>query len=1134
MKKFLTLFSATFLLLLSGSGNAESVDWKAFINPPDDCRPMTWMHIMDNNASKEGMEKDLKALADVGVGGALVFSVSQEMPYGDVIFNSQEYRDILQHGIKVADQLGLKFGVHNCDGWSASGGPWVKVEDSMKQLVWSETVVEGGTVQANLPQPKKRDGFYRDIALVAYPATGQELDQEKNALKRITCSSGEVEAAKLLDGELSTTLNLPMNSKNQRSGWILLEYDKPFTARSVMLEHHHSGAKCKFYSSQDGKDFDLISDFPFSNRPGKNTFTFETSFQEVEARFFKFELTGKRDRDIEVNEIDLNSFKCLPHWQAQAAYSGLSGELNSRIRRSPMEPSDFIPLDQVKVLAPSSLQGDQLKTKLPSGTWRVMRFGFTTRGEVNIPATPAGTGYENDKLNAESLDKHFDAYVGKIIKESGSLAGKSLMYAEIDSFEMGWQTWTDDLDQLFNKEMNYDLLSFLPLLAGRPIGDPDTTEAVLCDYRNFVTDLMTKNYFQRFTDLCHQHGLQSYIEPYGNGPINELQVGGACDIPMGEFWMSRVCIIRSAAHAAHIYGKPVVSSEAFTAWSDNWKGHPYLMKNYGDNAWAQGINEFVFHRFAHQANTHVAPGMTMGSIGSHIDRTQTWWYNAGKAWMKYNQRGSYLLRQGVPVSDVLVFVGDTKGAIASTTSSVRLQPGFNMDSCQSDVLFDRVTVKNGKLVLPEGTSYEVLILKSSEKLHMKTLQRLGELADAGATIIGNKPQQPIGYLEQQEITEEFKALADKLWGDGKKAKNVGKGRIIPGSHFPEDYQSLSLEKDLIIQEIPDAHFAHRRIGTDDVYFVHHRAEEAKRLHCSFRVDGRIPELWYPDTGRIERQLQFTHQEGRTDLAIDLDPCGSVFVVFRDSSANIDPVVSVTPGTGRVILDDENKMRLIATEPGLHKIALASGKSLDVMVEQLQSPIVIDQSWQVEFEGPGLKSDKVETFNTLTDWKDHTRDDLKHFSGTGTYRTDLQVPKKWLKGSKRIYLDLGEVNIAAEVIINGKNAGILWKPPFKIDVTDQVAAGKNRIEIRVTNLWTNRLIGDESLKDTSQYDYRKYITKDPMPRWYVNNEPMPEGPRSTFTTNNFYRNDRTLLPSGLLGPVVLKQEKFQQIEQAVTN
>jgi len=1100
-----------------------------FVNPPDDSRPLTWMHIMDNNASKEGMEKDLKAMADVGVGGVFVFSVSQLMPYGDVAFNSREFRDILLHGVKVADQVGIKFGMHNCDGWSASGGPWVKVEDSMKQLVWSEIVVQGGSVQSPLPQPKMRNGFYRDIALIAYPANQQELDLENTPVK-ITCSSGDEEAAKLLDGELSTTLNLPMNRKNNRTGWVLLEYEKPFTVRSVMLEHHHSGAKGKMFASQDGENFELVTDFPVTLRPGKSTYSLETSFPEVTARYFKFELTGKRDRDIEINEIRLQPFKCLPHWQAQAAYGELSGEINSKIRRSPMDATDFIPKNKVMVLKPNALQGDKLVTQLPKGIWRVMRFGFTTRGEVNQPATPSGVGYENDKLNAETLDKHFDAYVGKLVEESGELAGKSLKYAEIDSYEMGWLTWTDDLDKLFEAEMNYDLLPFFPLLAGRPIGDAETTDAVLCDYRNLVTDLMTKNYFHRFMERCHESGLQSYVEPYGNGPISQLQVGGACDIPMGEFWASRVCIARPAVHAGHIYGKPVISAEAFTAWDDKWKLHPYLLKDYGDNAWAEGINEFVFHRFAHQANTHVAPGMTMGSIGSHIDRTQTWWYNAGKAWMKYIQRGSYLLRQGIPVSDVLVFVGDTKAVIASTTSRVKLPAGFNMDSCQSDVLFDRITVKDGKLVLPEGTSYEVLILNSCDKLHLKTLQRLGELAEAGATIIGNKPKRPIGYVELQEKSAAFKALADQLWGNGKKPNRVGKGRIIPGSYFPEDYQALSLEKDLIVEEIPDANFAHRKIGEDDLYFVYHRDEEAKRLHCSFRVDGRIPELWYPDTGRIERQAQFTQKDGRTNLAIDLDPNGSVFVVFRENSAAIDPVVNVTPASGRVVLNEENKMQLMAKEVGLHNIELASGKNIEIMVKQQQSPIAINQEWKVEFDGPGLKGDKVVTFNTLTDWKDHERDDIKHFSGTGTYRTILPVTQNWLADDKRVFLDLGTVNIAAEVIINGENAGVLWKPPYTIDVTDQVKAGKNRIEIRVTNLWANRLIGDESLEDTSGYEYRKYVTEGPMPRWYVNNEPMPEGPRSTFTTANFYRKDRTLLPSGLLGPVRLVQENRIVLER----
>jgi len=1110
--------------LAAGVANLATAQLKPeqFVNPPADSRPMTWMHMLNGNASKEGLEKDLRSLRDAGVGGALIFSLSYHgIPSGNTDFNSQKFRDVINHGAKVADEIGLKIGLHNCDGWSSSGGPWVTVEESMKHLVWSEIVVKGGAIEAGLPQPETRHGYYRDLAVIAFPATSQELEAAHNP-RKITCSHGDEEARQLFDGDLSNGPTLKFE-RGKRDGWIQFEYEKPFPAQSMRVEMSSGDATCKLLASNDGKNFKEIADTQTKIRPGKKIFGMCAEFAPVDARFYKFVISDPRHRDVRVHEIDLTPYARRDGWMAEACMAKADGAPPRTDAAKKYKPSDFVGMDKVRVLKASDLKANQLSTQLPDGIWRIMRFGYTSTGAKNHPATTAGEGFECDKLNAAALDKHFAAYMGKVVKEAGPLAGKSLLFSEIDSYEMGWQNWTDGFVDIFKKKKGYDLIPYLPLMAGHFIADADSADAICGDFRAVVTGLMTENYFQRFTELCHENGLLSYIEPYGLGPLNKLEIGGRCDIPMGEFWMSKTTILRSAVHAAHVYGKPVISAESFTSWADlNWKGHPYLMKEYGDNAWAEGINEFMFHRFAHQPNIHVAPGMTMGSVGSHIDRTQTWWLNAGKAWNVYNQRGSFLLRQGVPVSDVLAYIGDDQPSGDAGDFTIGLPGGFNLDSCGAEVLRERISVKDGKLVLPEGTSYSVLMLTGCDQLHLDSLKRLQELAEAGATIVGAMPREPISHMERQTKREEFTAIAKKLWGDGKAPNKVGKGLVITSARFLSDPSSIGLEPDLMIKGQPKAKFMHRKVGKDDIYFVHHREKVATTLRCSFRVTGRIPELWHADTGKMEKQAQFVEKDGRTELAIDLDPSGSVFVVFRESSENVDPVVKVTPENGRVIFDEKNALSLLADKAGDYTVSLASGKSLNAKVADLGKPIDLSPNWRVGFDGPGLKAEGTIDFKALSDWKDHPRDDIKHFSGTAAYRKRLEVPEAWLAGEKRVYLDLGEVAITAEVILNGKNAGVLWKPPFVIDVSDQVVAGTNEIEILVTNLWTNRLIGDQSLEDTSGY----YAGDKPgrkMPAWYVNNKPMPEGPRSTFTTWNFYDKDRELLPSGLLGPVRLIQE-----------
>jgi len=494
--------------------------------------------------------------------------------------------------------------------------------------------------------------------------------------------------------------------------------------------------------------------------------------------------------------------------------------------------------------------------------------------------------------------------------------------------------------------------------------------------------------------------------------------------------------------------------------------------------------------------------------------------NAGQAWMKYLQRGQWLLRQGVPVSDLLVYVGEGTPHSESSRSAVKLPYGFNLDNCDQTVLMERIRVQDGKLVLPEGTSYAVLLLSNCQQMSLATLARVKELAEAGAIIVGPKPVEPIGYLERTTQLKEFRARADELWGDASQPKAQGKGWIIPGEAWPTEVAAVRIAPDLTVAEEPKAEFIHRRVGDADIYFFQNRETNSRTLHCSFRVADRIPELWHADTGATERPAQFTQANGRTEIPVTLDGLGSVFVVFRQPTKGFDPVAELKgPGTdARVVRDAAGAVQLVATANGDWQIQRASGKRQEIKITRVPAPQTVGGSWQVTFDGLGLKGPHELVFDSLTDWKEHAREDLRHFSGTATYRKTIEVPAAWLGAGQRVRLDLGRVEICAEVFVNGQFAGTLWKPPFAVDVTDFVHAGANEIEIKVTNLWANRLIGDEALAQTDGYDVKK-----PMPEWFVKNEPMPPGPRSTFTTFNFYDQKDALIPSGLLGPVTLHQE-----------
>ena len=1078
MKRHTLIRAATvFALVWASSGVAESgLDPAEFAQPPPEARPLTWMHAMNGNISAEGLARDLQALADAGVGGALLFSISRGIPRGEVDFNSDAFRAAVVHGAQEARRLGLEFGLHNCDGWSSSGGPWVKVEDSMKRVVWSETAIAGGRVDLPLAMPPHAHGFYRDIGVFAVPASAVE-GRLASLRPQVTLSSPDGDGGALVDPDITQSVRVRAAPGEGQQPWIRLDYSEPFTLRSVYLEHDSRAARARLEVSDDGDTFRAVGPLR-GDRTGKSRWVVEQTLDPVTARSFRI-VFDKVPAGLGVEWVELLPWERIDGWPA------LTGMANSaqRARDGLREPADFVPLAAVRALTSRfSIATGRLRTDLPPGSWRVLRMGYTTTGAYNHPATEVGRGWENDKFDAASLDRHFAAYVGRLVAESDAAGPHALRFAEIDSFEMGGQTWTESLPAEFAARAGYPLESFLPLLAGVPLEDAATTRALLADFTSVCTDLMEENYFRRFTELCHEHGLRSYIEPYGTGSFDELAAGGAADIPMGEFWMADQpgTTYAPAVSAAHVYGKRVISAESFTSWADlNWKVHPWLLKSSGDRAWSQGINEFMFHRYAHQPNTHTLPGMTMDNIGSHLDGTQTWWRNAGRAWMEYLARGSHLLREGVPHADVLMFVGERSPVKVPRRSP--LPSGYNLDHADLAVLRDRVTVQHGELVLPEGTRYRLLALHDCELLSVAALRRLVELVEAGATLVGPPPAGPLGYLDLTRDRATFDTLVSQLWGDGREgSREVGRGRVLNARDWPQVLADLSLAPDLHLGGPADWSYQHRRIGGDDLYYFHNPAKEPVTYDVTLRVGDRTLERWHADDGRVETLASADSDAAFTRVRLQLEPWDSVFLVAKPRIA------------------DASR----AERPAGHEPAPAATMTLN-------------GPWRVRFTDPFGETFTRE-LSALLDWAQSPDPALHHFSGTATYVTTLDLPAGAPAEGHRAWLDLGEVCIAAEVFVNGQPVRTLWKPPFRVDVTDALRVGANTLELRVTNLWTNRLIGDAALPDESGYTFGPQET---MPSWFSRNEPPP-GPRRTFTTYDFHRTARELQPSGLIGPVRL--------------
>lgn len=1049
-----------------------------FLTPPNSSRPRTWFHVMSGNMTEAGITKDLESIKSVGIGGVLLFNVTQGIPIGPVKFNSDKHIELVAHMATEAERLGLAFGVHNCDGWTSSGGPWITPENSMKKVVWSETQASGGEINIALTEPDKLENYYEDIATIAYPRLSGEKETADNRPK-ITSSQATLDIGLITDGSVIGTSRL--EATKEAPAHIDFEYAKPFSLKSVRFRFMNARlANTLLLSSDDGIIYTPVKHLAL-RRPAKNDWGNDEALENpVTARFFRLQT----EVPLDVQEVELSAVPSIGN------FWGRSGSAKTAYHELPPIGSALddavIKLDSIIDLTSKLDANGQLKTELPEGDWTILRFGQTSTGAKNLPASKEGIGLEVDKFSRSALKIHYDAYMGKVVQAVKDVAPYAHQYTEIDSYEVGAQNWTTGYDALFKDAKGYNLIPFLPLFAGRFVDSPEVSERVTWDMRAFSNELMRDNYYGYFTELANADGLQVYIEPYGDGPFNEIDAGGKADVPMGEFWVNRFGNrVNVAVSSAAIYGKPIVSAEAFTdVWDVNWKLHPAYVKTLGDTNWALGVNEFMFHRFAHQANTHVKPGMTMNRWGSHFDRTQIWWDSAGKDWFAYLSRGQHLLRQGIPVNDALLFVGDGAPSVCPDKTKTDIIPtALNFVCLNADVLQNRLSAENGAFSLPEGGSHKFIVLDNSETITRGSLDALDRLSvKEGGIIIGQPPQKLAGFVQTPEDHEAFNKQVRNIWS----RESVISSEELDGIGWNAFLERVGHRSDLKIEGQADALFTHRKLGNHDIYFIFNPEKESRNFKASFRVSGKKISLWDPMNGRIKAVSSYSTASDHTTVDLELKSQESVFVVFDGDKAVAETVVS---------------------QP---------------QKELSQTPIL--GPWTVSFD-PEFGTNKTVEFSELKDLKDHADDDIKYYSGPITYETQFEISEDFLTSGKKFMLDLGNVQIAATVSVNGVEQGTSWIAPHQINLSKDLKAGANSISITVVNLWVNRLIGDAGLPDLDGFTPADWIPQTQMPEWYSNDEPPNLGQRVTFTTADFYEATDPLVPSGLIGPVSVIASTF---------
>ncbi len=774
-------------------------------------------------------------------------------------------------------------------------------------------------------------------------------------------------------------------------------------------------------------------------------------------------------------------------------------------------PASFPEADKSPVIDPgkiidltSRLQPDgRLQWEVPPGEWTILRMGRRSTGANTRPAPAAGLGFESNKFDRDALEAHFEAFFDPLLKSIGPRSLKrttGFTGLDADSWEMGAQNWTPGFREEFKKRRGYDPWPYFPAYSGRVVSSRELTERFLWDVRMTCQELLLENHIAHMKTLCHARGLKLTIEPYDMNPASDLDLGSFADIPQGEFWHNTFnsawsCI--EAASIGHIMGKPIVAAEAFTAAGTNWTEKPWTLKNQGDWALAAGINRFVIVSFAHQPWLDRSPGMTFASYGLHWERTQTFWPLLG-SYHQYLARCSHLLQHGVTVSDLLYLTPEgaphvfraPDSALDEAASMLPDKKGFGFDGCSPKILIERAEVKDGLITFPGGSSYRLMVLPQVETMTPALLAKIRELVKAGATVMGTPPLKSPSLSGYPLCDAEVQALVKDLWGSQDAPQTAtkrgyGRGFIHWGGELsPKDpplYPSYNLTATLLKEmgltedftATGPVRYCHRRTDDRDIYFVSNRTAAPIQADCRFRVGQGSPQLWDPVTGEQRPLIHFERADAQTSIQLEFDAFQSFFVVFGEK--------------------DYSMAKTERNFPKLKPIQELSG------------------AWEVAFDPKWGGPEKI-TFDTLQAWADRPEPGIKYYSGIAIYRKSFnlaQVP------TGKTYLDLGVVHDMARVKLHGKDLGVVWCAPWRIEVTGAIKAGDNPLEIEVVNRWVNRLVGDKQPADGNvrMVDY---------PPGFLAGQPFKPG-RYTFTTHDPYKPQSPLVPSGLLGPVMLLTE-----------
>lgn len=1124
-KMCLRLSAVLGLIAICSCGSSAEVDDQRFVlqqgfeNPPRQARPRVWWHWMNGNVSKDGIRKDIEWMSRVGIGGLQNFDASLETPQivdERLVYMSAPWKDAFRYTAELAAEHDLELAIASSPGWSETGGPWVPAENGMKKLVWSDAIIEAdGSAAHKLPTIPSVSGPFQDMTAhgTNLAATGVELDvphysadiavlayrldDNSASIERPTvlnASGKTVDSESLGNGKFSDGVDIPRGSEANPAS-LSINYQQRRTVSSLTV--HIPGAASLYtgntmrpvleVATADG--WQRVVDVPLSEVPSTISFNPVTGQEfrlilqmqtpaslvsamgqasegiDAAGMFTAFgpsamrTLANAKNKPIRIAELVLHEELRVNAFELKAGFA----IANDYYELESVADSDRPGVDPRDVLDLTQYLGEDgtLNWTAPEGRWRIIRLGYSLTGKTNHPATQEATGLEVDKYDGEAVRDYVKTYIEMYREVTGDalLGERGLQAFLTDSIEVGSSNWTGDMIARFKTLRGYDPLPWLPTLTGVVIGSVKQSDAFLYDFRRTLAELLVSEHYAVIADVADEYGLRYYSEALesmratlGDG----MSMRAYADIPMAAIWHSggaepravHTVDIRGAASVAHIHGQNLVAAESLTSMLQPWASTPAELRPTIDLAFANGVNRPVIHTSVHQPADERQPGLALTIFGQYFNRHETWAEMAGP-WVDYLSRSSYLLQQGRNVADVAYFYGEEAPLVVLYEHGLPKDAPqrYAYDFINAQAVHEALSAEDGDLLTPGGARYRALYLGgSSQRMTVAMLRKLEQLLKAGATIVGPRP------LRSPSLSDdggEFDELVRRLWG----------GRDTPAMIINSKDVEAVLEAAGVLPDFrfadgsdgDDLLYVHRKLDQGDLYFLNNRSATSRQGDAYFRVSGKAPQLWRADSGSIT-PLSYRIENGQTIVPLEIDANDSYFVVF------VDPA--------------EQKAKTI--EPADWVTVSEIGNT----------------DWVLNFQSDRGAPESAQ-LQQLIPLNEHADPGIKYFSGIARYRKSFGLPQGYAPGSP-LRLDLGQIGDVAEVQINGHEAGTVWHEFQQIDIGDLVTEGENTLEVRVANLWVNRLIGDA----------------------------QPNANKVAWTSTPVYLPDAPLRPAGLIGPVSL--------------